>query len=191
MQSILGVGSSVWQMPQVCGGSEYHFYFNESCEKPCSEWKASTWSHARAPCFFINPSVVLMSWRTKICQRIISICIDSPTFTRRNSWTYSGTGSKWEPLILQSPSWLQGFLTLMENSRHTFAQKAVSVFSERGRGRLIKSLTPRSIHFYCVVLLTSAWKGMFSMGHTHVYILLSQNCVLSDKVITAFYCFSP
>lgn len=94
--------------------------------------------------------------------------------TRRNSQTHTGRGSKWEPLVLQSPGRLQGFLTLPENNRHTFAEKAVSVFTERGRGRLIKSLTPRSIHSYCVVLLTSAWKGMFSMGHTHVYILLSQ-----------------
>lgn len=33
-------------------------------------------------------------------------------------------------------------------------------------------------------------KTMFSMGHTRVYILLSLKCVLSDKVITAFYCFT-
>lgn len=110
---------------------------------------------------------------------------------RRNSQNHIGTGWKWEPLVLQSLGQLQGFLILTENNRHTFTQKAVSVFSEWGRGRLIKSLTPKSIHSYCVVLLTSAWKGMFSMG-THMFISYSAKTgVLSDKVITALHCFSP
>lgn len=205
-------------MLQVCGWAEHQLYFNQCCEKPRSERESL---HMKPPCFLINrvASVVLMSWRTKSCPRVIRIRIDSPTsllvacgsfqlrvmcvcpitslscvciptvtvvrssavictnqqeaiITRRNSQTHPGRGSKWEPLVLQSPGRLQGFLTLTENNRHTFAVKAVCVFTERGRGRLIKSLTPRSIHSYCVVLLTSAWKGMFSMGHTHVYILL-------------------
>lgn len=43
--------------------------------------KASTGNHTGAPCFLINrvASVVLMSWRTKNCPRIIRIWIDSPT----------------------------------------------------------------------------------------------------------------
>lgn len=137
------------------------------------------------PCMWIPTATVARS------SGVICTNQSDTIITKRSSGTRSSTSSKWEPLVLQSPGWLQGFLTLRENNRHTCAQKAVSVFSERGRGRLIKSLTPRSIHFYCVALLTSAWKGMLSMGHTHVYILLSRSCVLPDKVITAFYCFSP
>lgn len=79
----------------------------------------------------------------------------------------------------------------LRRSAEMLSLKELSVvFSVWGRGRPIKSLTPRSIHSHCVVVLTSAWKGMFTVGHTHVYILLGLKCALSVKVITAFYCFT-
>lgn len=65
-------------------GQSAILYFNESREKPCSEWKASSSNHiggAGAPCFLISPGASRLSDEPEeqIYPRGIGFCIDSPT----------------------------------------------------------------------------------------------------------------
>lgn len=65
-------------------GQSAILYFNESREKPCSEWKASSSNHiggAGAPCFLISPGASRLSDEPEeqIYPRGIGFYIDSPT----------------------------------------------------------------------------------------------------------------
>lgn len=90
---------------------------------------------------------------------------------------------------LNVTSWLVS--SLQQRTTGTLSLRALSVFSQH------KEEEDRFYRFHqevaaSIVLCFSHVheKRMFSMGHTRVYILLSLKCVLSDKVITAFYCFT-
>ncbi len=235
-------------MLQICGWAECHPHFNESCEKPCSEWKASRWNHIGEPghpAFSLAPGCIKsfdeLEEQIYLCR--IGFCIDSLTSSSESCgavtflksgvcvclcmslytcvygkpwdsrWTQwcdlheSAGGCNYQQPMQNLPNlyWHRFkqeaphsadlsltplFAPLSEHNRDTFIQRAVRVFSAWGRGRQIKSFSPRSLHSHCVVVITTAWKGMFGAGRTHDCILLSSQCVLSDEIITAFYCFT-
>lgn len=105
--------------------------------------------------------------------------------------TSIGTISKKKPLILLIWAWLHCLLALRKQVRRFHSQGCPCFLSMRKRKTEIKSLSPRNSASLPIVLwLSQLLRVECLVWVTHMIISSLAYSVLSDEIITAFYCFT-